>query len=209
MHPLEGVNSITSEDAHLDRIGALLAGIRRQVGTEFSFYLHKVSKAVELDPAAHPGRGVCRRPSINAGARIWVNWPPRQDADPDCAETSRDRQPSAVRTRASRARHAADTTRCLRKLDVVGGFLLSSFDELKPRLLAQQRRASGLPRSLNTGRRASLFPRGRAWRNRRGRGEYPRHLPRHDHRAVRWRRRRQTRRNLASEELPAKTDRSA
>jgi type IV secretion system protein VirB4 len=39
---LEGVNSTTNEDAHLDRIGALLAGIVAQVGTEFSFYLHKV-----------------------------------------------------------------------------------------------------------------------------------------------------------------------
>ena len=39
---LEGVNSTTSEDAHLDRIGGLLAGIVAQVGTEFSFYLHKV-----------------------------------------------------------------------------------------------------------------------------------------------------------------------
>ena len=37
---LEGVNSTTSEDGHLDRIGGLLAGIVAQVGTEFSFYLH-------------------------------------------------------------------------------------------------------------------------------------------------------------------------
>lgn len=46
---LEGVNSTTSEDAHLDRIGALMAGIVAQAGTGFSFYLHKVSKAVEVD----------------------------------------------------------------------------------------------------------------------------------------------------------------
>ena len=39
---LEGVNSTTSDDAHLDRIGGLLAGIVAQVGTGFSFYLHKV-----------------------------------------------------------------------------------------------------------------------------------------------------------------------
>ena len=48
---------------------------------------------------------------------------------------------------AARARHAADTTRRLRKLDEVVGFLLSSFDELKPRLLAASTgELTGLPR---------------------------------------------------------------
>ena len=54
---LEGVNSTTSEDAHLDRIGGLLAGIVAQVGTEFSFYLHKVSKAVDVTLPPIPSVG--------------------------------------------------------------------------------------------------------------------------------------------------------
>jgi type IV secretory pathway VirB10-like protein len=54
---LEGVNSMTSEDAHLDRIGGLFAGIVAQVGTEFSFYLHKVSKAVDVTLPPVPGEG--------------------------------------------------------------------------------------------------------------------------------------------------------
>ena len=54
---LEGVNSTTSEDAHLDRIGSLLAGIVAQVGTGFSFYLHKVSKAVAVTLPPIPGEG--------------------------------------------------------------------------------------------------------------------------------------------------------
>ena len=54
---LEGVNSTTSEDAHLDRIGSLLAGIVAQVGTGFSFYLHKVSKAVDVTLPPIPGEG--------------------------------------------------------------------------------------------------------------------------------------------------------
>ncbi|MFN4274567.1 MAG: hypothetical protein ACK4F5_17340 [Aliihoeflea sp.] len=54
---LEGVNSTTSEDAHLDRIGGLLAGIVAQVGTEFSFYLHKVSKAVDVSLPPILGEG--------------------------------------------------------------------------------------------------------------------------------------------------------
>ena len=54
---LEGVNSTTSEDTHIDRIGGLLAGIVAQVGTEFSFYLHKVSKAVDVTLPPIPGEG--------------------------------------------------------------------------------------------------------------------------------------------------------
>jgi type IV secretion system protein VirB4 len=63
---------------------------------------------------------------------------------------------------ASRARHATDTTRRLRKLDEVVGFLLSSFDELKPRLLAASSgELLGFLGSLNTGEEHPLFPRSR------------------------------------------------
>ncbi|WP_010139198.1 VirB4 family type IV secretion system protein, partial [Oceanicola sp. S124] len=57
---------------------------------------------------------------------------------------------------------AADTTRRLRKLDEVVGFLLSSFDELKPRLLAASTgELLGFLGSLNTGEEHPLFPRSR------------------------------------------------
>ncbi|MGB7244661.1 MAG: type IV secretion system protein B4, partial [Sulfitobacter sp.] len=46
---LEGVNSYTTDDDHLDKIRALFASIISQIGPEFSFYVHKVSKAI--DPA--------------------------------------------------------------------------------------------------------------------------------------------------------------
>lgn len=49
---LEGVNSYTTDDQFLDRTRALFASIIAQTGTEYGFYVHKVSKAVrhELDP---------------------------------------------------------------------------------------------------------------------------------------------------------------
>ena len=81
---LEGVNSTTSEDGHLDRIGGLLAGIVAQVGTEFSFYLHKVSKAVDVTLPPVPGEGLAA-PSTNDGTRISAAGL-REDADPDGAE---------------------------------------------------------------------------------------------------------------------------
>ena len=63
---------------------------------------------------------------------------------------------------ASRTRFAADTTRRLRKLDEVVGFLLSSFDELKPSLLAASTgELFGFLGSLNTGEEHPLFPRSR------------------------------------------------
>jgi len=63
---------------------------------------------------------------------------------------------------ASHARLAADTTRRMRKLDEVVGFLLSSFDELKPRLLAASTgELLGFLGALNTGEEHPLFPRSR------------------------------------------------
>lgn len=43
---LDGVNSMTSDDAHLEKIRALFAAIIAQIGPEYSFYVHKVSKAI-------------------------------------------------------------------------------------------------------------------------------------------------------------------
>ena len=56
---------------YLDRIGGLLAGIVAQVGTEFSFYLHKVSKAVDVSLPPIAGTGF-------AAASVGVSgtWPP-------------------------------------------------------------------------------------------------------------------------------------
>jgi type IV secretion system protein VirB4 len=147
---LEGVNSTTSEDAHLDRIGGLLAGIVAQVGTEFSFYLHKVSKAVDVTVdqrwRAHLGQSGLRDKTLT----LTVLKRPETGS----------RLPFGLG--APRARHAADTTRRLRKLDEVVGFLLSSFDELKPRLLAASTgELLGFLGSLNTGEEHPLFPRSR------------------------------------------------
>jgi type IV secretion system protein VirB4 len=119
---LEGVNSTTSEDAHLDRIGGLLAGIVAQVGTGVLLLPAQGVESGRRDPAAHPGRRVrgCRRPALARASGS--GGPARQDADPDGAEAPRGRQPSALRSGGVPRAHAADTTRRLRKLDEVVGF---------------------------------------------------------------------------------------
>ena len=157
---LEGVNSTTSEDAYLDRIGGLLAGIVAQVGTEFSFYLHKVSKAVDVTLPPILGEGFAT--AIDQRWRAHLGRSGLRDKTLTLTVLKRPETGSRLPfgLGASGTRLAADTTRRLRKLDEVVGFLLSSFDELKPRLLAASTgELLGFLGSLNTGEEHPLFPR--------------------------------------------------
>ena len=54
---LDGVNSMTSDDVHLEKIRALFAAIIAQIGPEYSFYVHKVSKAIETTLPPVPDGG--------------------------------------------------------------------------------------------------------------------------------------------------------
>jgi type IV secretion system protein VirB4 len=159
---LEGVNSTTNEDAHLDRIGSLLAGIVAQVGTGFSFYLHKVSKAVDVTLPPIPGEGFAA--AVDQRWRTHLGRSGLRDKTITLSVLKRPETGSrlSIGLGASRTRFAADTTRRLRKLDEVVGFLLSSFDVLKPRLLAASTgELFGFLGSLNTGEEHPLFPRSR------------------------------------------------
>ena len=46
---LDGVNSYTTDGAYLDKVTTLFARIIAQLGPEFSYYVHKVSKAIPPD----------------------------------------------------------------------------------------------------------------------------------------------------------------
>ncbi|WP_425053782.1 type IV secretion system protein B4 [Psychromarinibacter sp. S121] len=159
---LEGVNSTTSEDAHLDRIGALMAGIVAQAGTGFSFYLHKVSKAVEVDLPPIEEAGFAGEID-----RRWCAHLRASGLRDKTLTLTVLKRPEVGRglpflAAASRARLAQDTVRRLRKLDEVVGFILSTFDEMKPRLLSANSGALlGFLGSLNTGCEHPLFPRSR------------------------------------------------
>ena len=159
---LEGVNSTTSEDAYLDRIGGLLAGIVAQVGTEFSFYLHKVSKAVDVTLPPIPDEGFAA--AIDQQWRAHLGRSGLRDKTLTLTVLKRPETGSRLPfgLGSSHTRLAADTTRRLRKLDEVVGFLLSSFDEMKPRLLpAQTGELLGFLGSLNTGEEHPVHPRSR------------------------------------------------
>lgn len=54
---LNGVNSYTTDDAYLDKVTALFARIIAQLGPEFSYYVHKVSKSITPDLLPVQGDG--------------------------------------------------------------------------------------------------------------------------------------------------------
>ena len=156
---LEGVNSTTTEDSHLDRVGAILAGVVAQVGTEFSFYLHKDSKAVDTGLPPIPSEGFAA--AVDARWQAELAKGGLRDKTLTLSVLKRPEPGSRIPFAAnlSRSRLVADTARRLRKLDEVVGFLLSSFSDLKPRLLsAGSGELLGFLGSLNTGEEHPLFP---------------------------------------------------
>lgn len=159
---LGGVNSMTSDDVHLEKIRALFAAIIAQIGPEYSFYVHKVSKAIEtsLPPLT----------DSSFAALVDQRWQRAlQDAglrDKTLTLTVLKRPPVGARLRLRRSDSIAhlkfQTTKQLRKLEEVVGFLMSSFAEMKPHLLsAKSGELLGFLGALNTGQERPLFPKSR------------------------------------------------
>lgn len=159
---LNGVNSMTSDDVHLEKIRALFAAIIAQIGPEYSFYVHKVSKAIEthLPPLTDDSFAALvdqrwQGAMQNAGLR-----------DKTLTLTVLKRPPVGARLRLRRSDSIthlkSQTTKQLRKLEEVVGFLMSSFAEMKPRLLsAKSGELLGFLGALNTGQERPLFPKSR------------------------------------------------
>ena len=135
---LDGVNSMTCDDAHLEKIRALFAAIIAQIGPENSFYVHKVSKAIETTLPPVPEEGFARALDTRwqtAMARAGLQ-------DKTLTLTVLKRPPLRARLHLKRANSIAQlkdqTAKQLRKLEEVVGFLLSSFAEMHPRLLGAE-----------------------------------------------------------------------
>jgi len=159
---LEGVNSMTSDDAHLEKTRARLAALIAQIGSEYGFYIHKVSKAIETDLPPVEEDGFARA--------VDVRWRAGLAAaglrDKTMTLTVMKRPPAGtripLRRAASLAQMKAQTEAQLRKLDEVVGFLLSSFAEMRPRLLGAESGALlGFLGGLNIGAERPLFPKSR------------------------------------------------
>ena len=159
---LDGVNSMTSDDAHLEKIRALFAAIIAQIGPEYSFYVHKVSKAIETALPSVREEGFAQALDSRwqmAMARAGLR-------DKTLTLTVLKRPPFGGRPRLKRSDSIAQlkdqTAKQLRKLEEVVGFLRSSFAEMNPRLLgAESGELLGFLGALNIGQELPLFAKSR------------------------------------------------
>ena len=159
---LDGVNSMTSDDAHLEKIRALFAAIIAQIGPEYSFYVHKVSKAIETALPPVPNEGFAQALDTRwqtAMARAGLR-------DKTLTLTVLKRPPLGARLRLKRSGSIVQlkdqTAKQQRKLEEVVGFLLSSFAEMNPRLLrAECGELLGFLGALNIGQERPLFAKSR------------------------------------------------
>ncbi|KQI67656.1 type IV secretion system protein B4 [Loktanella sp. 3ANDIMAR09] len=156
---LEGINSYTTDDAYLDKVTALFARIVAQLGPEFSYYVHKVSKAIK------PDLDLIREDSFAGEVdRRWrakletsglrdktltltvIHRPPPKSLLPFLSRSAPDRLKEETRKRLQRLGEAVNV-------------FLSGLTELKPRLLsAGSGELVGFLGALNTGTELPLYP---------------------------------------------------
>ena len=156
---LDGVNSYTTDDAYLDKVTALFARIVAQLGPEFSYYVHKVSKAIapELEPV---------RAGSFAGEvdRQWRGKLATSGLrDKTLTLTVMHRPPSKsflpFLNRSAPERFKEETQKRLRRLNEAVSVFASGLADLKPRVLsAKSGELVGFLGALNTGQELPLYP---------------------------------------------------
>ena len=157
-----GVNSYTTDDAHLDKVTALFARVIAQLGAEFSYYVHKVSKAIapELEPV--PGDGFAA--AVDAVWRAKLAMSGLRDKTLTLTILHRPPPKSFLGfvNRSAPERLRDETRKRVRRLREAVGVFTSGLAELKPRLLsAASGDLLGFLGALNTGRELPLYPAGR------------------------------------------------
>ncbi len=156
---LDGVNSYTTDDAYLDKVTSLFARIVAQLGPEFSYYVHKVSKAIapELEP-------VCADSFAGEMDRQWREKLATSGLrDKTLTLTVMHRPPSKsflpFLNRSAPERFKEETQKRLRRLNEAVNVFASGLADLKPRVLsAKSGELVGFLGALNTGQELPLFP---------------------------------------------------
>ena len=156
---LSGVNSYTTDDAYLDKVTGLFARIIAQLGPEFSYYVHKVSKAITPDLLPVQGDGfaaavdqVWRKKLATSGLRdktltlTVIHRPPAKSF----LDFMNGSAPDHFRQQ---------TEKRVRRLNEAVGVFASGLADLKPRLLsAKSGELVGFLGALNTGQELPLYP---------------------------------------------------
>jgi type IV secretion system protein VirB4 len=154
-----GVNSYTTDDAYLDKVTALFARIIAQLGPEFSYYVHKVSKAIT--PDLLPVRGDTFAAAVDATWRQKLATSGLRDKTLTLTVIHRPPPKSFTEflNGSDPERLKEQTRKRLRRLKDAVGVFLSGLSDLRPRLLsAASGELVGFLGALNTGRELPLYP---------------------------------------------------
>ena len=154
-----GVNSYTTDDAHLDKVTALFARIIAQLGPEFSYYVHKVSKAIVPDLHPVPGDGFAA--AVDRAWRDKLGTAGLRDKTLTLTILHRP-PPQSFRgfvARPAPERLSDETAKRVRRLGEAVNVFLSGLGDLDPRVLcASSGELIGFLGALNTGRELPLYP---------------------------------------------------
>ena len=156
---LDGVNSYTTDDAYLDKVTALFARIVAQLGPEFSYYVHKVSKAIA--PELESVRDESFAGDVDRQWREKLAISGLRDKT--LTLTVMHRPPSKsflpFLNRSAPERFKEETQKRLRRLNEAVYVFASGLADLKPRVLsAKSGELVGFLGALNTGQELPLFP---------------------------------------------------
>ena len=155
---LDGVNSNTADDDYLDRTRGILASIIARLGTECSFYVHKVSKAIR--PDLEPLEGDDFAAAVD---RRWIDGLNKRELRDKTITLTVLHRPSAMSKLPLRAHKSAEmlsaqTEKRMGRLNEIVHLLMASFSNMKPRLLnASTGELLGFLGSLNTGQELPLY----------------------------------------------------
>ena len=155
---LDGVNSDTTDDAYLDRTRALFASVIARIGPECSFYVHKVSKAIDVD--LDPVEGDTFAAAVDRRWRQSLNDSQLRDKTLTLTVLNRPPVGSKLPFRAAKSVELlrSQTEKRLARLQEVVRFLMSSFGDMNPRLLDEPSgELLGFLGSLNTGQELPLY----------------------------------------------------
>ncbi|GLQ28844.1 type IV secretion system protein B4 [Sulfitobacter pacificus] len=156
---LSGVNSYTTDDAYLDKVTALFARIIAQLGPEFSYYVHKVSKSIT--PDLLPVQGDDFAAAVDEAWRSKLGSAGLRDKTLTLTIIHRPPPKSFLGfvNRSAPERFKEETSKRIRRLNEAVGVFMSGLAELKPRILsAASGELVGFLGALNTGRELPLYP---------------------------------------------------
>ncbi|MEL6887040.1 MAG: type IV secretion system protein B4, partial [Pseudomonadota bacterium] len=136
---ITGINSYTTDDDYLDGIRASFARIVAQLGEEFSYYVHKVSKGIGVDVEPIEGDSFA--------AMVDQQWRGKLEngglRDKTITLTVIHRPPSksflTFMRKPSPARLREETAKRLRRLNEAVGIFMSGLGNLKPSILSAEK----------------------------------------------------------------------